>query len=273
MARWYATSTQMLDDPKVVRVGEHYGGDTVSVIHGLLRQAMLQENGGEAELTFRNLAHNTFTAADKAREIVMALADTGFLTVESDDEHSVIVRFPAWERHQATFRKAKSRAASKPTDEANVTAGHKKSRPVTESHLQDRTGQDRTTQEKGTSAVPAADAPLSNLLADLCAENDPDGKRPNVGREWAAEEDRMIRLDGRKPNEAERLIRWTQNDSFWRGKVLSMKKFRKQYGQLYLDAVKDTEKQRKRSASPGMDNARRLAERAKQLEAEERVAS
>jgi hypothetical protein len=103
------------------------------------------------------------------------------------------------------------------------------------------------------------DAPLSHLLADLVADNDPDGKRPNVTRRWADEEDRMLRLDGRKPAEAERLIRWTQASSFWRGNVLSMPKFRERYTQLYNAAVEESQKRKgkARNGTSSIDPTRR----------------
>lgn len=93
-----------------------------------------------------------------------------------------------------------------------------------------------------SSGVSPSDAPLSHLLADLVAENDPNHKRPNITKAWAVEEDRLIRLDGRRREEAERLIRWTQADAFWRGNVMSMPKFRQRYGQLYQAAVEDSQK-------------------------------
>lgn len=117
--------------------------------------------------------------------------------------------------------------------------------------------------------VPPSDAPLSHLLADLIAENDPNGKRPTVGQGWATEEDRMLRLDSRSPEEAERLIRWTQADSFWRGNVLSMPKFREKYGQLYNAAVDDAKKRKGKGDQRGMAQAERFAERARQAEEEE----
>ena len=114
-------------------------------------------------------------------------------------------------------------------------------------------------------------APLSHLLADLVAENDPSGKRPNVSKRWADAERLLVEKDGRRPEEAERLIRWTQNDEFWRGNVLSMPKFREKYGQLYQAAVKDANK-RQPKGSPGMQQAHRFAEKARQAQAEEAVA-
>lgn len=265
MARWFAMSTQFLTDPKVEVLGERHGPAGPLVVVALLSQAMLQEAGGTVERTYRSLANDAFTDRETVQAVISDAVESRLVTLDESDDLGVTVTFPAWKRHQANFRKARSRAAEKPHEKADVTAGHAESRPVPKSHSQDRTGEEKTGQEKKTSAVPAADAPLSHLLADLVAANDPNGKRPNVTKRWAEEEDRLIRLDGRRPEEAERLIRWTQADSFWRGNVLSMPKFREKYTQLYQAAVKDSQ----RKSAPGIDQAHRFAELARQAEAEE----
>jgi hypothetical protein len=131
-------------------------------------------------------------------------------------------------------------------------------------------GKEEEGKRKRKSDAEASDAPLCELLADLIASNDPDGKRPTVTQRWRDAEDRMLRLDERKPEEAKRLIEWTQRDEFWRGNVLSMPTFREKYGQLYLAAVKDAAKQK--TSSPGMAQAHRFAEKARRAEAEEAVA-
>jgi hypothetical protein len=242
MARWFAMSTQFLTDPKVERMIDRHGNDAVAVTIALFSQAMLQEQGGSVERTYRTLAREANVDRDAAYAIVQTAAEVRFLVIDEGDDFEFKVTFPAWARHQANFRKAKSRAARKAHGEADVTDGHAKSQTVTKSHSQDKTGQEKTRQEKTEESPQRADAPLSHLLADLVAENDPNGKRPNVTKRWAEEEDRLIRLDARKPEEAERLIRWTQADSFWRGNVLSMPKFREKYGQLYQAAVEDSQK-------------------------------
>jgi hypothetical protein len=115
---------------------------------------------------------------------------------------------------------------------------------------------------KGTSESEIHDAPLSRLLASLVEENT--GKRPSIGKGWLDAERLLQEKDGRELGEAERLIRWTQANEFWRANVLSMPTFREKYDQLLLNA-----KRSKTHGSPGMANARRLAERAKELRAQE----
>jgi hypothetical protein len=53
-------------------------------------------------------------------------------------------------------------------------------------------------------------------------------------RSWAVTADRMLRLDGRKPDEAADLIQWAQRDDFWMANVLSMVSFREKFDQLAL---------------------------------------
>lgn len=260
-------STQFLTDPKVERMVDQHGNDAIAVAIALFTQAMLQERGGTIERTYKTLAAEANTDRQTAFAIIQTAAEVGFVNLDHGDDFEFVATLPAWSRHQATFRKARSRAAKKAHEQADVTDGHDESRPVTKSHSQDKTRHNKRRQE--SKPPPSVeDAPLSHLLADLVAANDPNGKRPTVSSEWAVEEDRMLRLDGRDPAQAEKLIRWTQADSFWCGNVMSMPKFRKQYGQLYQAAV-DESKKRKRGPRAGMDRAREIARMAEEAEREE----
>lgn len=100
------------------------------------------------------------------------------------------------------------------------------------------TGKGTGNREQGTSEADATDAPLSNILADLVAANDPDGKRPTVSQRWKDAERLLIEADGRDPATAERLMRWALKHEFWRANVRSMPKFREKYGQLYDQATR-----------------------------------
>ena len=89
-----------------------------------------------------------------------------------------------------------------------------------------------------SSEISISDAPLSHLLAHLIEENG--SKRPPVGKRWAKAERLMFERDHRPRDEAERLIRWSQADEFWRSNILSMPKFREQYDKLRLQADRPT---------------------------------
>lgn len=210
MARWYATSTQMLRDPKVVQVGERFGGDAVSVVHALLSEAMLQEQGGTVEYAFRNLAHDAFTERDKAVEIVAAFIDNGFMELESRDEVSITVTFPAWGRHQAAFRKAKSRA-SKPNGKANVTDSHEQ---VTPGHKKSPTRQDKTGEDKtGVTATSGKPSDFDSWLADY---HEVTGKRSVTGSKPARREFNARVRDGYSLDALKAATRGCHSDEFCR---------------------------------------------------------
>jgi|GEM_PF-6293345 len=81
---------------------------------------------------------------------------------------------------------------------------------------------------------------LSGLLADLIQVNNPGntslrkGKREATEKKWAADIDRLIRLDGKLPEEIERVIRWCQSDSFWKSNILSGAKLREKWDHLQV---------------------------------------
>lgn len=76
---------------------------------------------------------------------------------------------------------------------------------------------------------------LASLLFSLILENNPNHKSPDL-QAWAGEIDKMIRLDKRTPETIEFLIRWSQQDPFWKANILSTAKLRQQYDQLFLKA-------------------------------------
>ncbi len=101
-------------------------------------------------------------------------------------------------------------------------------------------------KERNSLKKPSSDAlRLSGLLADLIASNNPSNRnikpsaRSKSVERWAMDIDRMFRLDGRSPEEAEAVIRWCQADSFWGCNVLSGTKLREQYDRLLLQMQRD----------------------------------
>jgi len=76
---------------------------------------------------------------------------------------------------------------------------------------------------------------LASLLKTEILRNKTDYKITEAQeRNWAVTADRMLRLDGRKPEEAAELIQWAQKDQFWMANVLSMDTFREKFDQLAL---------------------------------------
>lgn len=87
---------------------------------------------------------------------------------------------------------------------------------------------------------------LCTLLADLIEGNG--SKPPNITKAWHDAARLMLDKDGRDPDKAARLIRWSQADGFWRSNILSMPKFREKYDQLRLAA--EQERTSRRTSTP-----------------------
>lgn len=258
-ADWFAMSTRFLKDRKVqAMIGKH-GTDVGTVAIALFGHARLMRQGGSVEITYRDLAHESFSDEQTVRAILETGHEQGFLVLDEQDDLGVELHFPAWERHQNTARQAESRARRKANSQANVTDSHEQSQNVTHITRQDKTEQDNTGEEKNIAVAGAG--PLSKLLAELVTANDPDGKPTVPSKTWLVEEERLLRIDKRDPQKAANLIRWCQSDSFWRQNIRSMKTFRKQYPKLYMAAVEDHTRNKPRQ-SPGAARAEELKRRA-----------
>lgn len=64
-------------------------------------------------------------------------------------------------------------------------------------------------------------------------------------RKWDEDMDKLIRIDDRPYEEAVAVIMFAQNDSFWRANILSGKKLREKYDQLYMKASGEFQKAEK----------------------------
>jgi hypothetical protein len=80
--------------------------------------------------------------------------------------------------------------------------------------------------------------PLANRLADWIERNG--SKRPKITPEWLRELERMYRIDGRDIPAIEAMIDWSQQDSFWRGNILSPKKLRKHFDTMRLRSTESS---------------------------------
>jgi len=79
---------------------------------------------------------------------------------------------------------------------------------------------------------------LSNILADMILENQPqnrslnNGKRGGSVQAWAADIDKLICIDKQSLSMIETVIRWSQTDVFWKSNILSGTTLRKQWDRL-----------------------------------------
>jgi hypothetical protein len=89
------------------------------------------------------------------------------------------------------------------------------------------------------------DLKLANLLADLIEENNVKAwKRPTGSQieAWADSVEKLHRIDGVDYPSIEMIIRWCQQDSFWKANILSTAKLRKQFPTLFAQAKRHAQK-------------------------------
>lgn len=107
---------------------------------------------------------------------------------------------------------------------------------------QSRKGKERKGKERENVAEIRPDVSrLCELLAGLIESNG--SKRPTIGKTWLDAARLMIDNDKRPIAEIVTLIQWCQADTFWRGNILSMPKFRDKYDTLRLQRETKTEKE------------------------------
>lgn len=183
----------------------------------------------------------------------------GILSAVSDDPQLPGWVYRNWAKYQPTkadleenrekerIRKANYRMSRRDTSgtDAGQTEGHQQ-----ESGHPDPTRPDPTPIEEANASSSAIRQDVEYLCVFLADRIQANGsKRPRITKDWRDQARLMIDTDHREPAKAENLIRWCQQDIFWRKNILSMGKFREKYDQLRLAAVEDWEKN-KTGASP-----------------------
>ena len=79
---------------------------------------------------------------------------------------------------------------------------------------------------------------LVSLLKTLILQNDPKAKIPDDITKWIDPIDKLERIDGRTLIEIEGVIRFSQDNDFWKSNILSTRNLRKHFPQLILQAKK-----------------------------------
>jgi hypothetical protein len=119
--------------------------------------------------------------------------------------------------------------------------------------------------EERMSQLAEASCRLATLLLTFILKLNPKAKKPNLDT-WANDIDKLIRLDGRSEEEIEKVIRWSLSDDFWCKNILSGRKLREKFDQLFVamqTQKKDPKKQKAVEAKTKADRALKNMEWAK----------
>ena len=90
---------------------------------------------------------------------------------------------------------------------------------------------------------------LSQYLFSKMVQNNPEAKKPNY-QQWADDIRKMVELDGRKLDQVQGMIDWSQADEFWKTNILSAKKLREKYDQMKVTANANYKKKPKTEKLP-----------------------
>ncbi len=82
---------------------------------------------------------------------------------------------------------------------------------------------------------------LSERLFEKMLQNNPQAKKPNM-QVWAKHVELMINQDGRIWQDIQAVIDWCQEDDFWKLNILSTKKLREKFDQLWVKMTKGGKK-------------------------------
>ena len=91
----------------------------------------------------------------------------------------------------------------------------------------------KETITKETSLPDSIEYRLANYLLKFILKRNPNHKKPNI-QSWTKHIDLMLRIDNRNIEDVRAVIKWCQVDSFWQNNILSTKKLREKFDQLYL---------------------------------------
>lgn len=92
-------------------------------------------------------------------------------------------------------------------------------------------------EKEKESQVAAASMRCTSFLSKKIYEVNPKGKKPNL-KLWANDIEKLMTIDGRAEEEINQVIEWVSKDDFWCKNILSGKKLRQKFDQLFISMIK-----------------------------------
>lgn len=241
--------------------------------------AQEEEDGFVPEWMLEELCGTTALAAQLVRAGLWTVVKPGVLPSSSDAPTGVLPsssesgepgwQFKNWGKYNPTRAELEEKREKERIRKANYRMSQRDTNGTpqgqTEGHQQESTPSrpDPARPDPLTTANAVVDDSSSNAEAETSTEAPKqyapevhelchhlagwivrNGNRtPTVGAQWLQACDRLIRLDGVRPDQIRAAIDWCQQDPFWQGNILSMPKLREKYDQLRAAAQRPTQQQ------------------------------
>jgi len=214
--KWLKHISDSLDDPFIQDLIDEFKSDGYLVFFGILEMMAREfdiENPGKVTLSHNFIRRKLRLSWHKISTILQVCDSEGRILV-SDNGHKTTLNCPKLKELCDDWTQRQLRSKSEPT-------------PSIEEEEEEEVDKERTFLDT------SVEVKLSKILFNLILKNNPKAKEPNY-QTWAKHIDLAIRVDGRTPEELERVIRWCQADDFWYSNILSTQKLRKQFDQLWV---------------------------------------
>ena len=179
---------------------------------------------GETVKAITTLAEETNLSVQTIRTAIKRLKSTRELTQRQHGKHRIL-KLKSYDAYQLA------------NTDSNNELTSKQHRFNIESTLDKECKERKNEKNEKKYTSDSDEYRLAALLIGKIIENNPTHKFTSLSEKdletqthkYSAEVDRMIRLDSRTPGQIEFLIDWCQQDDFWQGNILSMKKLRQKF--------------------------------------------
>jgi len=251
---YFKHHTKMRHDVKIKRLISRYGLEGYG-LYVLILESIAEDISTESPMpllqeTCEDIAEFYNCNSAKVDEIVKYMVSQGLFGIETMSKKIAFFKIYKY-LEQSQTRSEKIRqliVAYKDRPEMKQIADMSQ----TVSDKSDRTEQNRTEEEHTSTRKrdPASleSMELANTLYDLHLKIDPGYKQPNLDT-WATDIDKIYRIDGRDWPTIEAVIRWAKGDPFWRSNIISGKKLREKFPQLYAK-MQGVDKPKKKQDDP-----------------------
>jgi len=184
------------------------------------------------EINLKHLENQAKDGSESLRSGLKELEEEGYLLHKSNRNESGQFSGHEWIVYEDPFEDVDKKI---PKSENPKLVTQNSANPILLSTKdnQELKNKEKSPKPKKVSLPSAIASEISFFFFEEIKKNNPDHKPPNFDK-WAVEIDRLIKIDKRHSNEIKALIIWSQENSFWKGNILSPESLRKNFDRLRI---------------------------------------
>ena len=237
-AYWFKHDSNASQDPKILQMCSVYKAEGYGWYWMLIEQMRDQANYK------LNISGKYAIDAFASRFYANALTLHSFIDDCCDEFHlfkkdktylwseSLLRRMTGFnEKSEKARKSAEARWGKQNQSNANAMRTHNESNA--NASKSDAIREDKIREDKKISPSEISKS-LTQVLRSLILENNPIARVPDNLDKWELEIDRMIRIDKRPSELIEKVIRFSQGDTFWKANILSAGTLRDKFDQLLM---------------------------------------